>query len=243
VKESGIKKALIIGDKGFYSEGNIESLSDETIGMDYIFPLKRNSSLIDYTPLESGNKRNFDGYFLFEKRVIWHYEKKIKDKRIVVFLDERLKTEEEKDMMIHIEDKKIPLNNFYERQFRIGTIAIITKTDLGAKKIYELLKSRVEIEIAFDTFKNILHADRTYMREDAQLEGWMLINFVSMLMYYKIYSSLLKHDLLKKFSPKDVLLHFSRVQKINIGGKWITSEIPKTTRLLAEKLGLQEHIT
>jgi len=243
VKESGIKKAIIIGDKGFYSEENINYLDKKETELDYIFPLKRNSSLIDYSPIISGNKKNFDGYFLFEKRIIWHYEKMIGNKRILLFLDEKLKMEEEKDMMIHIEDKKIPLNDFYERQFRIGTIAVITKTVLSARKVYELLKSRIEIEIAFDTFKNILHADRTYMREDTQLEGWMLINFISMLLYYRLYNELSKHDILKKFSPKDVILHFSRVKKIKIGEKWQTSEVPKTTRLLAEKLKIYEHIT
>jgi hypothetical protein len=106
-----------------------------------------------------------------------------------------------------------------------------------------LLKSRVGIESLFDTFKNTLHADRTYMRDDAHLEGWMFVNFISLLLYYRIYEVLLNKDLLKSFSPKDVILHLSRIYKVRIGEKWMLSEIPKKSRVLMKKLGIELHIT
>jgi len=30
----------------------------------------------------------------------------------------------------------------------------------------------------FDAFKNVLNVDRTYMRDDYQMEGWAFINFI-----------------------------------------------------------------
>ena len=250
VKEAGVKNAVLIGDKGFYSLPNILDLEkEENSDVHYIFPLKRNSSLIDYTPIQKGDSQSFDGYLRFQKRVVWHYSYKIdqgdlQGKRIVVFLDERLKTEEEKDYISRMEDSetsKNTLDSFYELQYRQGTIAVITDLDTPAEKVYTILKSRPEIETMFDVFKNVLEADRTYMRDDHQMEGWMFINFLALVFYYRLYHLLSDHDLLKKYSPKDVLLHLSRVKKLQVNDKWITSEVPKKTRLINEKLNI--HIT
>lgn len=45
-------------------------------------------------------------------------------------------------------------------------------------------------------------------------------------------------DLLGKYSPKDVILHMARVQKLRIGINWRLAEIPKKSRILIEKLEL-----
>ncbi len=241
IKESGVKDIIIIGDKGFYSENNIKELD---IGhRKYIFPLKRNSSLIDYSPIAEAGRKGFKGHFIFEKRVIWYYEREENSKRIVTFVDGRLKVEEEEDYLIRANDDKDKLNEFYENKKKSSTITIITGTNLGAQKIFELLKSRTEIEVVFDTFKNNLHADRSYMGDDFALEGWMFVNFIALLLYYKIYALLISKDLLNNCSPKDVILHLSRVYKVKIGNDWVLSEVPKKSRLLIEKLGIEKTIT
>jgi hypothetical protein len=105
------------------------------------------------------------------------------------------------------------------------------------------LKSRTEIEVVFDTFKNTLHADRSYMGDDFSLEGWMFVNFIALLLYYKVYALLMSKDLLNNCSPKDVILHLSRVYKVKIGDEWMLSEVPKKSRLLIEKLSIEKTIT
>lgn len=234
MREAGLKKAILIGDKGFYSKGNVKFLEENHLG--YILPVKRTVSFIDYRALRTGDKEDLDGFFLFENRVVWYTDRTKKGKRVILYLDSKLRTEEEKDFLIHVKDKKGPLKKYYARQHTMGTIAVITSCKLKPNQVYELLKSRIEIEQAFDAFKNILHNDRTYMRDDAHLEGWMFISFVSLMFYYRVYEALRKNDLLKKFSPRDVILHFSRVQKLKIADNWVRSEVPKTTRLLAERL-------
>ena len=86
----------------------------------------------------------------------------------------------------------------------------------------------------FDVFKNILKADRSYMRGDYSMEGWMFINYLSLLYYYKIYHYLIEKDLLSKYSPCDVLLYLSKYRKAKISTHWINLEIPKQTRKLIE---------
>lgn len=242
VKESGVKNAVLIGDKGFYSRDNVLDLEGEKLH--YVLPLKRDSRLIDYARIREGDRRAFDGYFLFEKRAVWYYGYRLRGgplegKRVVVFLDERLRAEEEKDYLSRIKkDDARRLEAFFENQHRLGTIAVITDLDEPGEEIYGLLKSRVEIEVMFDAFKNVLHADRTYMRDDYQMEGWMLVNFISLLFYYRLYRLLSDQELLKRYSPNDVLVHLSRIYKLKIQGEWITSEIPKKTRNIMEKLNI-----
>jgi transposase len=242
VKEAGIKNVVVIGDKGFYSEDNILELDEKKLH--YVFPLKRDSSLIDYSTIQKGDKKAFDGHFLFENRLIWYYsyclkEGKLNGKRIVVFLDEKLKTEEERDYISRIEEKNSGnIKTFFEIQHRQGTIAVITDLEEDGGDIYGFLKTRMEIEVMIDTFKNVLNADRTYMRDDDQMEGWMFINFISLIFYYRIYRLLVDNELLKKYSPKDVILHLSRIYKLKIQDQWETSEIPKKSRQIIEKLNL-----
>jgi transposase len=237
VKEAGIKNSILIGDKGFYSEDNVKNLKKQHVK--YILPLKRNSTLIDYVNIESGDKRNLGGCFLFQNRSVWYDKHKLKGKHIILFLDEKLKAEEERSFIIHVEGKKKTMDEFYEKQHRRGTIAVITDYKEDPQKIYELLKRRLEIEQVIDTFKNTLKADRTYMRDDYQMEGWMLINFISLLLHYKTYGLLIQKKLLHKYSPKDVLMHLSRIHKLKINDKWTTSEIPKKSRVLIEKLDMR----
>jgi len=248
VKEAQLKEALLIGDKGFYSESNLLALEDKSVNVKYLLPLKRNSTLISYAPTCSGDRQVFDGCFQFDERVIWFKEQKlvgqVGGRRVILFLDEFLRAEEERDFVSHVAKKeKLDMSGFFECQFCMGTIAVITNCGFGAVRVFELLKERVEVEQVFDVFKNTLSADRSFMRDDLGLQGWMFVNFVALLFYYRVYDLLLVCDLLSKYSVEDVVLHFSRVFKLRIGDKWVLSEIPKSSRVLAEKLKIKISIT
>ncbi|MGM0365659.1 MAG: hypothetical protein ACQEP5_03885 [Actinomycetota bacterium] len=99
------------------------------------------------------------------------------------------------------------------------------------------------MEQAFDAFKNIISLDKSYMRSDFSIEGWMFINYLALLYYYKIYSRLLEVELLSRCSPSDAILHLSRYRKASTPNGWIELEVPKKTRMLAEKLGVVLPIT
>jgi len=145
VKEAQLKKALLIGDKGFYSEANLLALEDKSVDMSYILPLKRNNVLISYVPVRSGDRKAFDGCFQFDKRVIWFKEQKLElesgGRRVILFLDEFLRVEEVKDSVSYavksVEKKKggLDLSGFFERQFCMGTIAVVTNCGFGAARV------------------------------------------------------------------------------------------------------------
>ena len=240
IEESGVKDVIVIGDKGFYSRKNVELFEEN--GIDYILPLRRNNKLIDYGVLESGRREEFDGYFKFNGRYIWYYRVKGVEPPLWVYLDERLKVEEEEDYLMRIEthpEDGYTEEGFYKKLPRFGTIALLTnRRDLTAEKVYKYFKSRVQIEILFDTLKNILMADKSYMRSSYSMECWMFINYLALVYYYKIYHLLLEKGLLRKYTPQDVVLYLSRYRRVKISKEWIEVEIPKKTRDLIEKLNL-----
>ena len=52
--------------------------------------------------------------------------------------------------------------------------------------VYKSYKQRNEIKVMFDSYKNCLEADKTYMQNRYVLEGWLFANFIAMIAYYKL---------------------------------------------------------
>jgi transposase len=223
LKEAGINDAVFIADKGFYSASNIIELDGAEL--QYVIPLKRNHTLIDYKPLKKKGKRGLTHHFKYQERYIFcSISKNIDGKILYIFLDDRLRLEEEQSYLNRIDvqkEDKLSIKEFHKIAHTFGTFAILTNlSDRTPLEIYQIYKSRMEVETAFDAFKNTLQADRTYMQNDQSLEGWMFINYLSLLAYWRILKLLVSKELLSKFSVKDILIHLSYIKKIRINGEW-----------------------
>lgn len=240
--ESGLAQAIVIADKGFYSAANVVMLEEE--GLKYLLPLRRNHSLCDYSPLLKGDKKDFEGYFSFEKRIIWYKtfekaDKKQKQRKIVLFLDNELRNAEEKDYLLRIQEGRegYDLAKFHQKQKTFGTLSLCHNLEnIPTDKLFEYLKSRNEIETMIDAYKNSLDADRTYMRGQAEMETWCLINFLALRMYYKLFQQLVQKDLIKKYAPKDILLFLQNCRKINIAKQWVNAEITQKSQHILDLL-------
>ena len=237
--ESGVKDAIIVMDKGFSSKTNIEEL--EKNELKFIVPLHRNNSLINYDKIKSGDKREFDGYIKHEGRHIWHYTISVDTKKsVIVFLDEELRSREQRDYLERIENSVVDysIDNFYEKQYRLGTIAIISNTGKPPCEVFADYKTRGNVETMIDALKNIVEADRTYMQNEQALEGWMFINLIALKWYYTILNLLKKKELNKKYSPMDFLLFLCEIKKVKINNLWYDAEITKKTRDLLQSLDI-----
>ncbi|MEM3455827.1 MAG: hypothetical protein QXT72_04665 [Candidatus Micrarchaeia archaeon] len=69
-------------------------------------------------------------FFFFEECQIWYYEKNI-EKKIILFLDDHLKIEEENDYLRNIKDNN--MEEFYSIYAEIRIIAVLT--DLNESEI------------------------------------------------------------------------------------------------------------
>ncbi|MDX2050361.1 MAG: transposase [Rickettsiaceae bacterium] len=235
IEEAGLEKSVLIGDKGLASEANIQWL--EEVGLDYILPLRRNSRFMDTTRLESRRYQDaFDGHFFFQKRSIFYYSYVQEGQKCMMFVDSKLRAEEERDYLRRIQDgyEGYDMKSFRQKELSFGSILLVTNIDgVGPEEIYIKYKTRMEVETMFDVFKNTIEADRTYMQSQESLEGWLLINHVATVLYYELYARLKEAKLLAHITPSDLLLRLARVSKIKIGDKWVTAEInSKTSRLL-----------
>jgi len=262
MKEANIKNAITVGDKGFYSQKNADAL--EKAGLKYILPLKRDNNYITYERLKSRDyDKAFEGHFFYRGRAIFYYtisqeEMEINankailreesdnriDRKIVVFYDKSLSLEEDNAYLKRISDKLegYSMEGYKEKQFSFGTMSMITNIKShDPQKIYESYKSRMEVEAVFDTYKNLLEADRTYMHSDTNMQAWMFINHLSLLLYYKIFKDLKNADMLSSVSPADILIRLTRINKIKIRDQWLLAEVNSKTAKLMKKLNW--HIT
>lgn len=243
LSESELKNCIAIGDKGFCSEKNINLLDEAKL--QYILPLKRDSVLIDYDRLKSKlYKEAFDGHFIYQDRPIFYTTlKENKGKKVIIYTDKSLGLDEEKTYLnrVNMEYEGYTMEEYHNKQIKFGTISMITNCiKQTPEKIYESYKSRMEIEIVFDTYKNLLIADKTYMQSDNAMEAWVFINHIATMLYYRIFNLLKNNEMLGKISPYDVLMKFARINKIKINSDWRISEINLQTLKLIKKLKLHK---
>jgi len=229
IYESRLTNVVLVTDKGFYSKENVNFLDESELF--YVIPLKRNSSLIRYY-----TEKSFDNYFKFRDRFIWHKEYKLGKRRIILCLDKKLRAEEETTFLSLVESGKRTIQEYKLKRKWFGTIAFITNTNLTPEEVYILFKNRIEIECAYDSLKNALEGDKTYMRNNESMRGFFFICFISLYLYCKILNHLVKKNISTKYSVNDVFVYLSKIYKANIGDKEITSEAPKKVKTLIKKL-------
>ncbi len=70
-----------------------------------------------------------------------------------------------------------------------------------------------------DAMKNILGTDKSYMRSEQAFEGWMFTMFIGLQWYYKIYKLLHEKGLLRKYSPRNILIHLTSIKKVLINDR------------------------
>ena len=74
----------------------------------------------------------------------------------------------------------------------------------------------MEIETLFDSYKNLLEADSSYIHSDNGFESWAFINHIATMLYYKVFTMI--KGKLNNLSPKDLLLKLTHIFKIKING-------------------------
>jgi len=229
IRESKLKNVIVVGDKAFFSMNVVKELEDfET---HYALSLKRDLPFLDY-PAPS----RYKNYFIYRKSVQWWREYKWSDRRIVQYLDKQIAAEEESTLLRRIEEKKASMSEYRTNRNRFGTLAILTDTGLYPKQLYELYKQRREIEYSFDTLRNTLECDKTWMQSRESMQGYFFILFIALHIYSQALEHLRCKDLLKKYSVHDVLLRLSKVYTVEVDGQDIVNEVTRSTRELIDEL-------
>ncbi|MCX6270946.1 MAG: transposase [Bacteroidetes bacterium] len=244
--EAELEDAVIVADKGFYSNINIELLQKE--GLRFILPLKRDNPIIDYSLIDSNTFKENDAYFEHEKRIIWYRKFNYGDLAVFLFLDDSLKLKEEKDYLHRVEThpEQYSLKDYHKKRNTFGTIALITdfKRKPGVD-VFETYKSRMTIELLFDGMKNVMEADHNYMQNEQTLGGWMFVNHLTLQWYQHLYIELKAKKLLKIYSVNDYIQLLTDLnqlltdlKKIKINENWYFNEITNQSHKMIEKIGI-----
>lgn len=68
-----------------------------------------------------------------------------------------------------------------------------------------------------------------------------MINHISLMLVYEIYSRLKSANLLAKYSVRNFIIHPKYIQRVKINSSWVTGEISGKTQKLLDSLNV--HIT
>jgi hypothetical protein len=192
------------------------------------------------------------GLTLTNKRSVIAYEPEKQGYRIIVFRDESMRAKEMSDFISRLEKKNLAIEECKKKNTEpkadigqetmnndphFGTIAIRTNMSDSVKEIYETYKIRVIIEQCFDTLKNTLEQDHSYMHSDTAFEAWCFINHIALTPAYRVLNALKEKNLTNRYSLKDIMACLSKIQKVKINGNWVTAEFTKKTKDVCDKLG------
>lgn len=241
MKESGIAPCILIMDKGFYSLENTAYLAKNNFN--FICPLKRDSKFVEKESRETLFGKEEAEYFEYMGRIIWYVKIQPADKKkqVYLYLDDELRTREERDYLVRAANKpeSYSIEKFKNKKLQFGTLSLLTNlSGKSAEQIYQIYKSRNQIEMMYDAFKGVLEADRTYMQNEETLQGWMLANHVALLAHHRIYQRLLASGKIKKHSIGAFVERMALVRKARVNNEWVDTEVIKSSLKLFEQVGL-----
>jgi transposase len=228
IKEMDINGKTLILDRGFCSEDVIKELSEAKI--DFVLPTKRNSHYYDV-------RIHLTEHFRYHKRLIECGKRKVDGIFLYKFEDLDLKLEETKTLYQRLDEGKIDKNELREKLKKTGAILILSSKDMPEQEMYELCKKRERVEKMFDTYKNVLDADRLYLQDDESVFGHVFVSFLSLYAYCRLEGMLKKAGLSRSMSPTDLLMQYSKVYHVEIGNRALISEVPKKVMDLEKRLG------
>lgn len=229
IEELSIKDAILILDRGFFSEDLIEFLADNTFK--YIVPARRNSKLYDTNVL-------LEGHFNYHERLITYGKTRCGKYNLYLYEDQDLKLDERKNLYHRLDMGKMSREELQESMNTAGRILLLSNLDIGEKELFELYKRRDSVEKMFRTYKDMLDADRLYLQDDRSVFGHVFISFLSLYGYCKLQNLLRNAELNTKLTPHDLLTIFKKVHIAETDNGTIISDTPKKVEQLEKKLNL-----
>ena len=243
MQEMGVETAVVLADKGFYSEGNGNELDRQ--GIPYIMPLRRNSAEYGRAPLDRPGTTGFDGRFMYNGRIIWYWAQPVAKgdtHRYFLYLDETLRHMEATGRMTAKIGKETPeeIREVQEAQLLFGTFAVkSTLLDVGAEDTYRLYKTREDVEQLFDTYKDEEDFKTTGMHSPESMEATFFLNHISTMLTYKLYERLRLQKALDKYAASKLCDILWDVRVTNAGTRWQLEPIPKVSRKAIMAVGFQ----
>ena len=229
IEGGGIEGKILILDRGFFSKDVVAFLLEQEIS--FLLPARRNSKLYDI-------RIHLTGHFFYRERLIRFGKRRVKGYFLYLFEDAVLRMEEEKTLYKRLDEGTINKERLGRGLKRAGRILILSDLNKDGGEVFMMYKQRGGVENQFDTYKNVLNADRMYLQDDESVFGHLFTSFLALYGYCKLDVALKDAGLLRKFSPLDLLEEFSKVYIVTDGEQEVISEIPRKVAELDKLLGI-----
>lgn len=196
--------------------------------MKYLHPIRGNSKILDYST-------DMKVSFTYPGREIRYGSVRYSNYSLYVYEDTGLRGEEISNSIVA--RTMLPYTRMHEE--RLGKISIISNLDTTPDQIYLIYKERENIEQVFDAMKNEMENDKTYLRDNDAIRGYLFVSFISLHIHYRIREMLRINDLIGKYSVNELLFELSKVCAIQYSdGKVEYKEIPKKIETIMMKINM-----
>lgn len=241
VKSNGIKKGILVGDKGF-PEKSIEQLLKDAPDLHYLNPLRRSAKIAKDNNMYTyeGVLEGSDG-FLGQPEPIQYKKLKLqgKEKWLYSFRDSYRAAKEEKDWLDKHRSKLYSQEDFEKKQALFGTVVFESDLDLTPAEAWKIYSYRWEIEIVMRYYKETLCFDETRVHSDFAVYGEELINFVSTVITFALIRKFDQTGLFESMTYKKIMRILAKAKKVKEEGcDWELIKMNPSQIEVLQKLGL-----
>lgn len=237
IGEYGIKRGLMVFDKGFWNDSVFESI-DRNKELAYLIPLKQNSKLIGNYGMDRPSDV-LEGYN--EATILYKKVRMSNGKYLYSFRNPRLAAEQETAYVQKaMKTGSFDPEKYEEAKSRFGLIVFKSKRNLKPLDAYMAYASRWDIEVIFNLYKNIIDRDTVNVHSDCRVIATELINFISTIISSRVKTDIVKKELNKTYSFKQIFKYMSKYKKVKTSenGPWKPAAMLKYIEELATTLGV-----
>ncbi|MCL1830847.1 MAG: transposase [Oscillospiraceae bacterium] len=237
IKENGIKKGIIVADKGLPASAIKDQLK-ENPDLHYLNPIKRNSKLI-----KTHDMYSFTGILTGYEGITYKKEKCSGINKWVYSFRESSMAGQEEHTWLRKAKKEGTYDHekFLKRQPSFGTIVLESDLDLQPEIVYKAYSERWEIEIAVRFYKSACEFDETRVHDDYSVIGSEFCDFLSTLLTFRLLKEFDKPKLLHQMTYKKIMSILKRAKKVKVqDSDWKLIKLNKSYIEILQYLGILE---
>ncbi len=210
IRDNGIHKGIIVGDKGFPAAAAQEQFSANP-DLHYMNPIKRNSKVI-----ETHHLLEYDGVLKGYEGIQYRKAKcSGKEKWFYSFRDSHRAAKEEQDYLRREKDTYSE-TEFRKKQQVFGTVILECDLDMAAEEAYKAYACRWNIEIVMRFYKSACEFDETRVHSDYSVISSEFCDFLSSLLTFRLLNEFDRLNLLEKRTYKSLMSVLYRAKKLKM---------------------------
>ena len=143
-------------------------------------------------------------------------------------------------LLARIQGWHYPLRESQNDQREIPVLVPRPQSNLDPLTVYLAYSLRWQIEVIFNHYKNIIDRDTFNVHTDYRVYATELINFLSVVISTRIKNEIVKKELNKRYSYKQIIKMLSKYKKVRLeeNGEWKQVTMLKYIEELTALLGV-----